>query len=145
MFVSVALLTSLAPNSFWPQLYVLSGPLIMDQLMIRLTRDADNVWLLELAGAVTQEDLRQMLVIEINTILKILEAVQIQKLIIDLTAMQTFNSQGLQLLYLTHKQLSERDIQIILRNPSDRLREILRIMQLDQVFTFEFIENLGDS
>ena len=105
---------------------------------MRLTRDADSVWLLEFAGATDQELFHPMWASEIDAVLKLLEQIEVQKLVIDLTTTQDFDSRGLQFLCQMHKQLVERNIQIILRNPSTHLRQILRIMQFGQIFEVEY-------
>jgi anti-anti-sigma factor len=114
---------------------------IMGRLVTRLTRDADSVWLLELTGATDQELFRQITATGIPTILKILEQTEVRKLIIDLTTTQDFDSHGLQFLGQMRQQLAERNIPIILRNPSTPLRQILSLMQFDQVFEVEFDDN----
>lgn len=110
----------------------------MGRLMTRLTREASSVWLLELADATDQEVFRQMTDIETPAIMNILEQAGVQKLVVDLTMAQDFDSRGLQFLCRMHKQLVERNIPIILRNPSAHLRQILRIMQFDQLFEIQF-------
>ena len=106
--------------------------------MTRLTRDANSTWLLELLGATNREVFRQMTETEIPAIMNILAQTEVRKVIVDLTTTQDFDSRGLQFLCRMHQQLAERNIPIILRNPSPHLRQILRIMQFDHLFKIEY-------
>ncbi|MBE7467665.1 MAG: STAS domain-containing protein [Anaerolineales bacterium] len=113
----------------------------MGRLVTRLTRDANRIWLLEFLGAADQEVFYQVTETEIPAILKILERSEVGKLVVDLTTSQDFNSRGLEFLHRMYQQLAGRNIAIILRNPSVHLRQVLRIMQLDQAFEIEFDES----
>jgi anti-anti-sigma factor len=110
----------------------------MGRLMTRLTRDTNSTWLLELIGVKDREVFRQMAETEMPAIMNILEQTEVCKLVVDLTAAQEFDSRGLQFLCRMHKQLAERNIPLILRNPNAHLRQILRIMQFDQLFKIEY-------
>jgi anti-anti-sigma factor len=111
--------------------------MITERPVTRLTRDTDCVWVLELPGTADQEVFRQMTDVEIPAILKILGQTEVRKLIIDLAAIRIFDSQELRFLCWMYSQLAERNVPIILRNPSAHLRQILRIMQYDQIFKVE--------
>lgn len=110
----------------------------MERLVTRLTRNGGSVWLLELIDSADREAFRQMTDTEIPAIMNILKQTEVQKLVIDLTMAQDFDSGGLQFLCRVQKQLVGRNIPIILRNPSAHLRQILRIMQFDQLFEIKF-------
>jgi anti-anti-sigma factor len=115
----------------------------MGQLVTRLIRDANSVWLLELIRPIEQELFFHIWAGEIEAILKLLEQSEAQKLVIDLTATQEVDSRGLQFLCRMHKELAERNIPIILRNPSAHLRRVLRIMKYDQLFGIEFDDSFS--
>lgn len=106
--------------------------------MTRLTRNARGTWLLEVSGVKDRDMLRQMTDTEIPIIMSILEQVEVHKLFIDLTAIQDFDSRGLQFLLRMRQKLVGRNIPVILRNPNAHLRQILRIMQFDQFFQIEY-------
>lgn len=114
-----------------------------ERLVTRLTRDANRIWRLEFFGATGQEVLCRMTDTEIPTILKILERSEAGKLVIDLTTTYDFDSRGLEFLLRMYQQLAGRDIPIILHNPSVHLRHVLRIMQFDRMFEFEFEEGFS--
>jgi anti-anti-sigma factor len=108
-----------------------------ERQVTRLTRQANKVWLLEFFGAADQKTFQQIWASETDRILNLLEKVNVQKLIIDLTTIQNFASQDLQLLVTLHKHLARQNIQITLRNPGQHLSRVLRIMQFDHVFEIE--------
>lgn len=111
----------------------------MSQVTTRLTRELDGVWLLELAGP-TPERLRFLEGDVPLGVLELLARIEGRKLVVDLTSIREFDSKGVLLLCLIHKQLIGRSIQTKLRNPQPHLRDILRITQLDQIFEIEYTE-----
>lgn len=106
----------------------------MAKLETKLTQETIDTWALAMIGSVDQENYLLLSTIESRAILTRLAEVQTRRLIIDLAATEQFDSLGLQLLLLLYKQLNERNIQVILRNPKAHLRQMLRIMQFDQIF-----------
>jgi len=108
---------------------------MMAKLETKLTQETPETWSLAMVGSVDLENYLLLSTIESNVILTRLAEVQTRRLIIDLAAADQFASLGLQLLLLLYKQLSKKNIQVILRNPNPHLRQMLRIMQFDQIFS----------
>ncbi|MBI1881212.1 MAG: STAS domain-containing protein [Chloroflexi bacterium] len=103
----------------------------------RHPRDPHDGWWLELNGAVDRETFQLPSAIENGVILDKMVEAHAQKLVIDLTTLEAFDSGGVQLLVMLYKQFSEQNMRIALRNPSPYLSRVLRIMQLDRLFELE--------
>ncbi len=107
------------------------------KLKTKLRQDSPDTWTLTMIGSVDQENFQFLSSIENNAISNRLVEAQAKKLIIDLAATEQFDSLGLQLLLLLYKQLAQRNIQVVLRDPNPHLRRVLRIMQFDRIFRVE--------
>ena len=70
-------------------------------------------------------------------IIEQLEQNGVELLIIELAGVESIDSQGLKFLLDIHRDLSGRNIKMILQNPGPHLRRLLRIMQFDRIFTIE--------
>lgn len=91
----------------------------------------ENTWTLKLTGDV---DARTTRIIRFADISEQLDAANAQCLIIDLDEVELIDSSGLRLLLDAKKELSKRDIEVVLKNPSNHMRRLFRIMQFDQLF-----------
>ena len=114
---------------------------MMARFEMKLIQDAHGIWILEIIGNVDCENFQLTSTIENSAIVKRLTEVQAQTLVVDLSAAEQFDSLGLQLLLVLHKQLASHHIQIVLRQPNAHLRRVLRIMQFDRVFRVEAEDN----
>jgi anti-anti-sigma factor len=106
-------------------------------LETKLRQDSADTWTLTMMGSVDQENYQFLSTLESNAILNQLVEAQAKKLIIDLASTEQFDSLGLQFLLLLHKQLAQKNIQVVLRNPNPHLRRVLHIMQFDRIFSVE--------
>lgn len=104
--------------------------------MTKLILDGDT-WILKLTGDV---DTRVLKLIQFSEILEKLEKAQANSLIIDLSEAEIIGSPGLRLLLKAKRELSRKDIEVILDNPSSHLRRLFRIMRFEQIFVIR--ENL---
>lgn len=111
----------------------------MRQVTTRLTRELDGVWLLELTNPAS-EKIRLIEEDSTSSFLKLLTRIEVRKFVVDFTSVREFDSQGILLLCLIHKQLIGRSIQTKLRNPQPHLLDILHITQLDQIFEIEYTD-----
>ncbi|MCB0211862.1 MAG: STAS domain-containing protein [Anaerolineae bacterium] len=98
--------------------------------MTRLISDNDT-WMLKLIGDI---DVRASKLLEFSQISQKLENVEASSLTIDLSEAEIIDSSGLRLLLEAKKELSRKNIEIILNNPSAHMCRLFRIMQLDQIF-----------
>ena len=101
------------------------------------------------AKLIQQNDIQWMIVLENEAIftatpsiwfadiVEQLEQNGVELLIIELTGVESIDSQGLKFLLDVHRDLSGRDIKVILQNPGPHLRRLLRVMQFDRIFTIE--------
>lgn len=107
------------------------------KLAKRSTPDPQNAWWLQLSDGADPEIFQLPAAIESGGIFnKAIEA-EAEGLVIDLSAVQEFDSRGVQVLVMLYKQFSEEGLRLVLRNPSPYLSRVLRIMQLDRVFEVE--------
>ena len=108
----------------------------MSQLDTELIQNDDNTWTLRLNGAIDSETRHKMWSVESSTVLldKLIET-KSEKLLIDLTEAERFDSHGLRLLLNTQKEFSKKGVQIVLKNPNSHLKRLFQIMQFDRVFT----------
>jgi anti-anti-sigma factor len=107
-------------------------------LETRLSHDIHDTWILQLIGAMDQQNFDLMTAFESRTISAQLIQAQAKKLIIDLAATQRLGSQGRQFIMLLSKQLAGHDIRIVLKNPDPHLKRLLRLMQFDHIFDIQF-------
>ncbi|OGU59519.1 MAG: hypothetical protein A2X64_08380 [Ignavibacteria bacterium GWF2_33_9] len=59
----------------------------------------------------------------------------VHSFVIELSKVHVINSSGLGTLILAHRTLSEREIKLFLMNPSDKVKEIIKITHLDKIFS----------
>ena len=104
--------------------------------MTKLIVDGDT-WILKVMGDV---DTRTPKMLQFTEILEKLEKAQANSLTIDLSEAEIIGSPGLRLLLKAKRELSRKDIEIILNNPSSHMRRLFRIMQFEQIFVIR--ENL---
>jgi anti-anti-sigma factor len=110
----------------------------MTNLTVDLTEESSNIWILKLIGGVDKETHHLIWTTYTSAdLLQRLVAAKAKKLIIDLTAVDRFDSQGFRLLLNAHKEFSREKIEIVLKNPNPHLRRLFQIMQFDRVFTVE--------
>lgn len=108
----------------------------MKRVTTRLTRELDNVWLLELVDPASP-NFRCDMSDKPPIILQILSKIEGRRLIIDLTCIPNFDTCGIEFLCLLHQQFVGRNFHLMLRNPNSYTQEILQRTQLDQVFELE--------
>jgi len=110
----------------------------MTDLVSELTQQSSDIWTLKLTGGVDSETHHLMWTTYSSAdLLQQLVAAKAKKLVIDLTAVDRLDSQGLRLLLNAHKEFSREKIEIVLKNPNPHLRRLFQIMQFDRVFTVE--------
>lgn len=110
----------------------------MTQLTAELNQDNNNIWVLKLIGGIDTETHHLIWTTYSSAdLLKKLIAAKAKKLVIDLTAAERFDSQGLRLLLTAHKEFSKEKVEIVLKNPNPHLKRLFQIMQFDRVFTIE--------
>jgi anti-anti-sigma factor len=112
--------------------------MIKGTLEKRFNQNRNGVWWLQINGSVEREAFPLMSAIEDNTLLQKFVAVQEQQLVIDLSTLEEFDSRGLQVLLMLHKQFTPQNIQVTLRNPNPYLSRIFRITQFDRFFPVEY-------
>lgn len=94
----------------------------------------NDVWTLTFSDDVTASPPSRAWLVEI--VKEAVEA-QIQSLVIDLNATRTIDSQWLKFLLDIRNECSIVNIQVVLQNPNQHLRQLFRIMQFDRVFLIE--------
>jgi anti-anti-sigma factor len=110
----------------------------MSDLTATLTQQSGDIWTLKLIGGVDSDTHHLMWTTASSAdLLQRLVAAKAKKLVIDLSAVDRFDSQGLRLLLIAHKEFSKEKIEIVLKNPNSHLRRLFQIMQFDRVFTVE--------
>ncbi len=111
----------------------------MSQLITELVQNDDDSWTLKLIGSIDSDTRHLMWSVQSSEVLlkKLLES-NANKLIIDLTLAERFDSHGLRLLLNAQKEFSRESVQIILKSPNSHLRRLFQIMQFDRVFVVEF-------
>lgn len=148
--------TGLLPGAgFWivGQANFLSTPSIRSSMLIEdfLSPQVDNdselkydinygrdEWTVKLTSTVHSATIRFMLVTDHeSSLLKRLVQAGIEKLIIDLTEVETIDANGLRRLLRAKREFVEAGIQIILKNPNPHLKRLLRIMGFDRTFIIE--------
>jgi anti-anti-sigma factor len=107
-------------------------------MMTELTTDLirqENEWILKLNGAIDSNSLYLMWFMDSSaSLLKEMKQNGANKLLIDLTNVETIDSQGLRMLLSAQKEFSREDVSIRLKNPNSHLKRLFRIMQFDRVF-----------
>jgi anti-sigma B factor antagonist len=110
----------------------------MTELTAELNQDNSGIWTLKLVGGIDTDTYQTMWIGHTSAdLLKRLVAAKAQKLVIDLTATERIDSQGLRLLLNAHKEFSKEKIEIILKNPNPYLKRLFQIMQFDRVFSID--------
>ena len=100
----------------------------------------NEVWCLELNGSIARQDFRLTPIIDYKTIVnKIVEA-QTNRLVIDLSTAQRFDSEAVRILLTLYKEMTEQNIHLALQNPTPHLSRVLRIMQFDRIFEIGYDE-----
>ncbi len=112
--------------------------MLMEQLTTELTPENDDTWRLKLIGSVASNYHLMHSTDDCEFLLNRLKETSARKLVIDLTATERLDSQGLHLLFNIYKEVSKNDIQIVLKNPNTHLHRLLRIMNFDRLFYIEF-------
>jgi anti-anti-sigma factor len=115
--------------------------MVIARLEKQVNGDPQDAWLLAINGAVEPELLHFSQAVDNQTLVQKVVAARAQKFVIDLTTLSSFDSRGLLLLLMLYKQLSDKNIPLVLRNPNSYLQRILRIMQVDHFFHVEVGEN----
>ncbi|MCL4297768.1 MAG: STAS domain-containing protein [Anaerolineae bacterium] len=115
--------------------------MIIARLEKQPNQDSRDAWWLAINGVIEPELLHFSQAIDNQTLVQKVVAAQAQKFVIDLSTLSSFDSRGLLLLLLLYKQLSDKNIPLVLRNPNAYLQRILRIMQVDHFFEIEVGEN----
>ncbi len=108
----------------------------MSQLNTELIQNDDNTWTLILNGSIDSDTRHKMWSVENSTVLldRLIET-KSEKLLVDLTEAERFDSHGLRLLLNAQKEFSKEDVEIILKSPNSHLKRLFQIMQFDRVFT----------
>lgn len=116
--------------------------MIVARLEKQPNQDSRDTWWLAINGVVEPELLHFSQAIDNQTLVQKVVAAQAQKFVVDLSTLSSFDSRGLLLLLMLYKQLSDKNIPLVLRNPNAYLQRILRIMQVDHFFEIEVGEIL---
>ena len=112
---------------------------ISTPLAAELTYNNRGTWTLKLTGSIdnTNRSLRQSTESDDLLFQKVM-ATRTKRLVIDLTAVEGLDSQGLRYLYDIQKQFSPNKIAVVLKNPNVHLQHLFRIMQFNRIFIIEF-------
>jgi anti-anti-sigma factor len=107
-------------------------------LNTEFTCQGDGVCVLKLIGNVESRNHHLMWFFDSSeALLENVIAAGAQKLVIDLTATDRIDSEGLRRLLYAQQDFAKQNVLMVLRNPNPHLRRLLRIMQFDLVFTIE--------
>jgi anti-sigma B factor antagonist len=109
--------------------------IVMTRLMTELVSDSGN-WALRL-----EPERSRLPISDISTLLQYLAEVGAQQLSIDLSKTPRVDSAGLKFLLSLYQECANKNIQLILRNPSPHLERIIKIMQLTRLFIIEHDED----
>lgn len=110
----------------------------MDSLQTELS-GTGVVWTLKLIGSLGSNVHHLMWGEESSAaLLAKLKRAQAKALHIDLAKTERLDSQALRLLLNAHKDFSQEQIDVVLKNPNDHLNRLLHIMQFDKIFLIEF-------
>jgi anti-anti-sigma factor len=111
--------------------------MLITLLTTELIPDVDDIWLLKVSDHIERRHFDLLWPTEIRVIFEKLMEVQARKLIVDTTSIEQLGSSGLQFLIIVYRQLSGKNIPIVLRNPNKHFRRLLRNMQLDRLFEID--------
>lgn len=111
--------------------------MIIARLEKRAEIDPRDTWWLMIEDGAGQELFHLAQALDNQAIVQRAKTAQMQKFVIDLTPLNSFDSQGLQLLLMLYKQLSEQNVMLVLRNPNYFLQRIFRILQVDRFLEIE--------
>jgi anti-anti-sigma factor len=112
-------------------------------LTTEFTTQEDGSCVLKLIGNVESRNHHLMWFFDSSeALLQAVVAAGAHKLVVDLTATDRIDSEGLRRLLYAQQDFAKQNVEMVLRNPNPHLRRLLRIMQFDLVFP---IETEGDS
>lgn len=111
--------------------------MIIARLEKRTANDPRDSWWLELEDSVGQESFHLVQALDSQAIVQRAKTAQVKKFVIDLTPLNSFDSQGLQLLLMLYRQLFDQNIMLVLHNPNYFLQRIFRILQVDRFLEIE--------
>jgi anti-sigma B factor antagonist len=109
--------------------------MVMTRLFSELVYESGN-WALRLEG-----ERSRLPISDVLTLLPYLAEVDAQQLSIDLSKITRVDSTGLKFLLSLYQECAHENIQLILRNPSQHLERIIKIMQLTRLFIIEHDED----
>lgn len=105
----------------------------MSKLIAELTRES-HVWHLKLKGDLEGRAYHQAWLADLAS--QAVEA-NVQTLIVELKNIENVDSRGLKFLLDVYNEFSSRKIEVVLRNPSNHLRRLFRIIQFERIFKIE--------
>lgn len=107
-------------------------------LTTKLSDQQDGVWRLWLIGSVDSSNHHLMWSLNNpDALLEKLVVAKARKLIVDLTALERLDSEGLRMLLKAHNDFAKRDIELVLQNPNAHLHRLLKLMRFDQLITIQ--------
>lgn len=111
---------------------------MVTQLTTKLSDQQDGVWHLWLIGSIDSSNHHLMWSLDSpRALLEKMVAAQARKLIVDFTALERLDSEGLRMLINTHKDFAERNVEVVLQNPNPHLHRLLKLMRFDQLITIQ--------
>lgn len=98
----------------------------------------NNTWTLKLIGNIDSATLRLNSAVNYNvSLLEQIAQSGGKKLFIDLIATESIDADGFKVLLNTQKEFAEKGIQIVLKNPTPPMKQLLKIMRCDRLFVIE--------